>query len=102
MKSNYKAPAPYKIKGTPKTITGDCKTKWLDFKDAAYTDKKGIEQHWQYVSRTGGKKVVTMACQTDDGKFAVVAQPRIPMGGKIVWAFPAGLVDGNESPEQAA
>lgn len=113
---------PYMIKGMPKTINtarcdpvtgkdgkttcvlsgGDCKTKWLDFKDAAYIDKTGKEQHWQYIQRTGGKQVVTMACHDDQGRYVIIKQPRVPLGGKINWGFPAGLVDPGESIEQAA
>ena len=88
--------------GTCKVTGGDCKTKWLDFKDSTYLDKYNKEQHWQYISRTGGKKVVTLACHDKDGQFVVIKQSRVPMGGKIVWSFPAGLVDEGESIEQAA
>ena len=88
--------------GACEIVGGECKTKWLDFKDSTYLDKYNKEQHWQYISRTGGKKVVTMACRDKDGQFVVIAQPRVPMSGKIVWSFPAGLVDEGESVEQAA
>ena len=92
---------PYTITGA-KTIEGTCKTSNLDFKDATYIDKKGNEQHWQFVSRTGGKKAVTMACKTADGRFVVIRQPRVPMNGKVVWSFPAGLMDQGETPEATA
>lgn len=88
--------------GTCEITGGDCKTKWLDFKDALYVDKEGNDKHWQYISRLGTNGVVTMACHDDQGRFAVIEEPRVPIDGKVNWSFPAGLIDHGESIEDAA
>jgi hypothetical protein len=83
-----------------KKVSKVCGTKFLEFNTASY-DLDGKDATWDYCSRP--KKpgselkpdVVTMACKTSRGKYAVVKQPRVPMGGKAVYSFPAGLVEGN-------
>ena len=82
-----------------KKVSKACGSKFLEFNTATY-DLDGKDATWDYCSRPkkpGSESkpdVVTMACKTPRGKYAIVKQPRVPMGGKMVYSFPAGLVEG--------
>lgn len=75
--------------------------KHLELKKATYIDKSGNEAQWSYCTRPKSS-VVTLACHTEDGRFAIIRQPRVPLSvptasereSKIVWSFPAGLTEG--------
>lgn len=77
-----------------------CGTKFLELKTATYIDKNGDEGKWDYVIRPqkegkkSGSDVVTVACNDDKEQFLIIRQPRVPMDGKIVWSFPAGMTEG--------
>lgn len=75
--------------------------KWLSFKKAIYKDKNGIEREWEYASRNN-KIVVMMLCkQKNSDKILFISQPRVPVNKKVI-GIPGGLIDGNETPEEAA
>ena len=46
---------------------------------------------WEYVERTGGMTAVVIVAM-HDGKFILVEQPRVPLGGRRCIELPAGLV----------
>ena len=77
-------------------------TKWLTFKSATYLNKEGKELKWDWISRKGGREVVTCICHSKtSNKYLLITQPRVACN-KIVIEFPAGLVDEGENYEQAA
>ena len=51
---------------------------------------------WTIVRR---KAAVVVAPMTDDGKFLLIRQERVPIGATI-WEMPAGQIDDNAEPEQ--
>jgi hypothetical protein len=87
---------PYKITDKEKV----CETKFLALKTATYIDKNGKEAKWDYVTRQGDRNVVTMACRNDKGQYPVIRQSRIPVDGKIVYSFPAGVIEEGSSVEE--
>jgi 8-oxo-dGTP pyrophosphatase MutT (NUDIX family) len=87
-------------------------TKWLALQTITYTDQEGKERKWDSVTRTTKQAsakadaVVIIPLLKRYGSDDVldtilVEQFRPPMGQSTV-EFPAGLIDTNESPEQAA
>jgi 8-oxo-dGTP pyrophosphatase MutT (NUDIX family) len=94
-------------------------TKWLALQTITYTDQEGKERKWDSVTRTTKQAsakadaVVIIpllkhchgGSSDSDGDDVLdtilVEQFRPPMGQSTV-EFPAGLIDTNESPEQAA
>ena len=77
-------------------------TTWLTLKQVSYLDKTGKKQEWEYISRNQNRQIVTVICHSRRyNKFLFIAQPRVPIN-RIEISFPAGLVDQNETPEQAA
>ena len=46
------------------------------------------------------KQAVVIAPVTDEGKFLLIHQARIPVR-KFLWEFPAGQIDGNLNPDMA-
>lgn len=76
-------------------------TKWLSFINVKYLNKEGKEMFWDFVSRKGNTKVVTLICHSKQtNKILLISQPRVPIN-KIVIEFPAGLIDEGESIEKA-
>lgn len=87
------------VKGEPTDI---CDTKFLALKEAKYVDKTGKESKWNYVSRKKTTGVVTVIPFDErKARLLFIKQARVPVR-KIVISFPAGLIDGNEDPEQTA
>jgi len=86
---------PYKITD----VKDECSTYALSLKTATYIDKNGKERPWNYVTRNKTKNVVSMACKNKSGKYVVIKQSRIPVGGRIVYGFPGGVIEVGEDPE---
>ncbi|MBN2451610.1 MAG: NUDIX hydrolase [Lentisphaeria bacterium] len=67
-----------------------------------YRDRHGVERHWESAARQGGSEaVLIVAVLRPSGRLVLIRQYRPPVGGLVV-EFPAGLVDGGESPAAAA
>jgi ADP-ribose pyrophosphatase len=86
---------PFEIEGEEEL----CGTDFLSLRTAAYRGKSGERRKWDYVTRGGEGQAVTMACRDGQGRYAVIRQPRVPVGGKIVYSFPAGLIEEGKSIE---
>jgi len=56
---------------------------------------------WQYVERKKGKEAVAVIAETDDGGLILTEQFRKPVNARVI-DFPAGLIDGDEGPEETA
>ena len=70
--------------------------------EAAYRDSRGREHLWQYASRTNDPWVVTLIVTSKDtGKILLIRQHRVPIESEQI-EFPAGLLEENESIEEAA
>eukprot|EP01116_Phalansterium_solitarium_P015855 TRINITY_DN3548_c0_g1_i1.p1 TRINITY_DN3548_c0_g1~~TRINITY_DN3548_c0_g1_i1.p1 ORF type:complete len:189 (+),score=64.49 TRINITY_DN3548_c0_g1_i1:118-684(+) len=81
--------------------------KWLAMKKIDYVDPKGVQRTWETVERTtrtgdcDGVHVVAVVRKETGDELVLVKQFRPPVD-KVCVEFPAGLVDGGESPEAAA
>ncbi|MBD3353542.1 MAG: NUDIX domain-containing protein [Candidatus Lokiarchaeota archaeon] len=78
------------------------KTKWLVFKKSTYLDKANKERTWSYISRANDKKVVMIICRCmKTNKILFISQPRVTVNKKAI-GFPGGLIEDDESIEDAA
>ena len=93
-------------------ISSVAKTNWLELQSITYTDQEGVERKWDSVTRTTKQEsadadaVVIVPVLKRYGcdeicDTLLVEQFRPPVGRSTV-EFPAGLIDKDESPEQAA
>jgi len=103
-----------KTKGLPvEIIKADKLTnlKWLNLFEVAYVDKYGGARTWQVATRAGQPKcvsgrftqpdaVVIVAFHTSRHKLVVTREYRVALAA-YEYGFPAGLIDGGESIEQA-
>jgi len=103
------------IKRCPMKITGYKKltdTKWINLFDVSYKDETGRERNWQLVSRNHRPKCVSGKFDIPDAvlmipfhttakKLVVLREYRVSLAG-YQYEFPAGLVDDNESIEEAS
>ncbi len=99
--------------GTPKVTSvvdlPSSDAKWVKLQKATYTDAKGKERIWEMASRkttgSGGVDAVAMGNiiyhPSKPPSTIVVIQFRPPVGGFTV-EWPAGLIDADEKPEEAA
>ena len=96
------------IKGSRK-LTAE---KWLNLFNVSYISKTGDEKSWQLASRqkepkciAGGYRrpdaVVIVPFHTLENKMVITREYRVPLND-YEYGFPAGLIDGGESVEQAA
>ena len=80
-----------------------CETKWLRVVLITYLDKNGIERSYESCERnrtdSGAHAVIIVASKGN--KVLILRQFR-PALGQYCLEFPAGLIDGNESAEDAA
>lgn len=86
-------------------------TKWLALQTLTYTDEKGASRKWDVATRTTKSSTNTAdavviipllkKAGSDKVETLLVEQYRPPLGRTTV-EFPAGLIDKNESPEDAA
>jgi 8-oxo-dGTP pyrophosphatase MutT (NUDIX family) len=87
-------------------------TKWLSFRSISYTDEAGKRRLWDTVTRAtkpGADKADAVVIvpllkrygQDDEVDTILVEQFRPPVGTSTI-EFPAGLIDGSETPEHAA
>ena len=97
-----------KIKGSKK-LTAE---KWLNLFDIRYMAGTGNEKSWQIASRQNEPKCLTGDYQKPDAvvivpfhtarnKMVIIREHRVPLDD-YEYGFPAGLIDGGESVEQAA
>jgi len=76
------------------------KTKFLEMLVTNYINTKNHPAQWWWVRRPKGVKAVVIAAITTDNKLVVTKEFRIPIQG-YEYGFPAGLIDSEESPEDA-
>lgn len=82
--------------------------RFLNLWEATYLDHTGKVRKWQFASRNETPKpnepprsnAVICVCLYGD-RLLITKEARIVVGGEE-WGFPAGLQDGDESPEEAA
>ncbi|MFN8257664.1 MAG: NUDIX hydrolase [Bacteroidales bacterium] len=75
-------------------------TKYLNFVGFTFLNNQNKEEIWYSAERHNNGKTVLIAA-TVDNKLVVTKEFRIPIGD-YEWGLPAGLVDGEESPSEAA
>ncbi|SKA86317.1 ADP-ribose pyrophosphatase [Clostridium sp. USBA 49] len=98
-----------------KNLTVLAQTKYLSLYDAEYINKKGIKKHWTIASRKDfntlkekffkGREqnidaVIIAALHKESKSLVLIKQFRVPLND-YVYEIPAGLLDGNETIEQA-
>jgi len=98
-----------------KNIKTLSKNKYLSLYSADYINKNGKVKNWTIASRKDLETienkffkneedkidaVVIIAKHVDENKLVVIRQYRVPINGYVI-ELPAGLVDGNESFEEA-
>jgi ADP-ribose pyrophosphatase len=97
-----------KIKGSRK-LTAE---KWLNLFEVSYIARTGDEKSWQMASRQNEPKCLTGSYHRPDAvvivpfhmaknKMVIIREYRVPLND-YEYGFPAGLVAGGESVEQAA
>ena len=95
------------IKGSNKRTAG----RWLNLFDVNYVARTGEEKCWQMVTRQKEPKcvsgdyrlpdaVVIVPFHVEEYKMVVLREYRVPLNG-YEYGFPAGLIDQDESIEQA-
>lgn len=78
------------------------RTKWLYLKQAFYTSKNGKKLTWYFVERKNNPRVVSVIVRSlKTQKYLLIEQFRVPVQSKVL-EFPAGLVDAEETIEEAA
>jgi len=80
--------------------TVEARSKHLFYNCTTYFDKSGKQREWYWVERPNNTKAVVIVA-TVEGKLVVAEEFRVPVNG-YVWDLPAGLIDQNEIPEEAA
>jgi len=86
--------------------------RWLNLFDVRYVDKSGGTRHWRLASRHTPPKCITgrfgtpdaviiVAYHTDRRRLVVTREYRVPLAD-FEYGFPAGLVDADETVEEAA
>ncbi len=98
-----------------KSVKTLSKNKYLSLYSADYINKNGKVKNWTIASRKDLETienkffkneedkidaVVIIAKHVDENKLVVIRQYRVPINGYVI-ELPAGLVDGNESFEEA-
>jgi len=84
----------------------------LNMFQIAYSDRNGNEKKWQFASRLAQPKCATGEFNLPDAvvivpfhqkkkKLVVIKEFRVPLGG-YQYGFPAGLIDENETLEEAS
>ena len=76
------------------------KTKYLNFVSTTFLNKDNKESIWYSAERNNGGKTVLIAAILDN-KLVVTKEYRVAIGD-YEWSLPAGLVDNNELPKEAA
>ena len=77
-------------------------TPWMSFRERIFEDREGHEKSWTYVERTNRQHAAVIIPTTvSTGTLVLVAQTRIPLGGRVL-EFPAGLIEPGEDPGDAA
>jgi ADP-ribose pyrophosphatase len=75
-------------------------TKYLNFVGTKFMNKNNQEETWYSAERPNGGKTVVIAA-LHENKLVVTKEFRVAIED-YEWALPAGLVDGDELPEDAA
>jgi len=75
-------------------------SKYLNFVGIKFINRNNQEDTWYSAERANGGKTVVIAAILQD-KLVVTREFRIPIHD-YEWALPAGLVDGDEMPEETA
>ena len=78
---------------------------FVEFMATTFTDRDGKSGTWHWIRRTKDTKAVMIAASRINYRgqtiLAVTKEFRIPIGD-YEWGFPAGLIDNNETVEEAA
>ncbi|MBN1252926.1 MAG: NUDIX hydrolase [Bacteroidales bacterium] len=76
------------------------KSKYLNFVAREFINQNGENDFWYSAERPNSGKTVIVAATVDD-KIVVTKEFRVAIDD-YEWSLPAGLVDGNEKPEETA
>ena len=75
---------------------------WLSFKTRYYTGKNGDVLAWDFIERIGDRKAAIVVARTKKSESYILTRCFRPPFNDYIWEFPAGLIDKDESPAEAA
>ncbi len=76
--------------------------RFLELRTLTWIDRHGNIRQWESADRRGDQRAVLMiATLRPSGRIVLIRQFRPPVDAHVI-EFPAGLIDGDESPETAA
>lgn len=76
--------------------------KFVQYKVVHWTDAKGMAHTWEVADRVANRgAVMIIAKLVPSNRYVLIRQYRPPVRRQVV-EFPAGLMDGDETPEQSA
>ncbi|EFA86560.1 hypothetical protein PPL_00361 [Heterostelium album PN500] len=84
------------------------KAKWIALNQLTFSDPNGKERLWETVDRTtrvgevDGVDIIALVTKEDQKKYIVLTVQYRPPVDAMVIEFPAGLIDQDETAEQAA
>lgn len=76
--------------------------RFISLKEIKYEDSKGKERLWESVERNNLTGVVNIIATVKQKNLIVVVKQWRPPVGDYIYEFPAGLIDNNETPQEAA
>lgn len=76
--------------------------RFVVFKELQWTDTHGETRAWETADRVNGNGAVLIVARLSPSDRMVLIRQYRPPARRLVYEFPAGLMDDNESPQQAA
>lgn len=76
--------------------------RFVALKNLAWSDGHGVQRHWESAERIDNRGAVLVIARLLPSNRMVVIRQYRPPAREYVYEFPAGLMDADESPEQAA
>lgn len=78
------------------------KGRFIMYNALDWTDAEGVRRHWEAADRVADKGAVLILARLVQSDRMVLIRQFRPPARRAVFEFPAGLIDADESPEQAA
>lgn len=76
--------------------------KFLHLDAIHFVDAAGKQRVWESAERTGDAKAVLMVAELLPSRRVILVRQHRPPARGLVWELPAGIIDGDEMPQQAA
>ncbi len=76
--------------------------KFISLNRRSFQDERGRDRLWESADRTGGGGAAFIFALTEPENELILVRQFRPPAGKYILEFPAGLIDGNESPAETS